>query len=417
MRYYAIINGVSMRPRQNIIELFATFIQFNADRFNHWVTEPKLRRSMENAIIQLRQTEASETFWVLYWYKCWQSESNNFSKSHLTAYLQESCYWAAEKTSHNFGSNQYTLSDCFQIAIANIDTVLKRYNPTQGFPLKNYASAIFSSTIRNLLRDRQEVNISTIWSLLRRISQKRLVESLQQTGLAEEKIATYVLAWKCFKTLYLPEQATGTRKLPAPDKATWDAIANYYNQQRITQLQPGAIEVNSEILEKWLTNCAKAARNYLYPPVVSLNAAKPGQETDEFIDSLPETATDSLLTEMIVQEELQYRAEQLSGMNAVLRGAIAKLDPEAQSIIKLYYGQNLTQQQIAQQLEIKQYTISRRLTKARESLLLALVQWSQNTLHISLSSNVLKDISIVLEGWLKDTLSNADFSSISELPS
>ncbi|MFB2837306.1 sigma-70 family RNA polymerase sigma factor [Floridanema evergladense] len=237
---------------------------------------------------------------------------------------------------------------------------------------------------------------------------------MQQTGLSEEKVATYLLAWKCFKTLYLPEQATGTRKLPAPDQATWEAIANYYNQQRIAQLQPGASEVNPEILEKWLTSCAKAARNYLYPPVVSLNAAKPGQETDEFIDSLPEAATESLLTDIIAQEELQNRAEQLKQMNAVLHGALAKLDPEAQDIIKLYYAQNLTQQQIAQQLEIKQYTVSRRLTKARESLLLALAQWSQDTLHISPNSNVLKDISIVIEEWLKDNLSNSIFSSTSE---
>lgn len=403
-----------MRPRQNIIDQFSTFIQFNADRFSHWITEPKLRRSMENSINRLQQSEGSESFWVLYWYKYWQSGTNNFSKSHLTAFLQEPCYWAAQKTSHNFASNQYTLSDCFQIAIANIDTVLKGYNPTQGFPLKNYASTIFSSTIRNLLRDRLEVNISTAWSLLRRISQKRLVESLQQTGLSSEKIATYLLAWKCFKTLYLPEQASGTRKLPAPDKATWEAIANYYNQQRIAQLQPGASEINPEILEKWLTSCAKAARNYLYPSMVSLNAPKSGQETDEFIDSLPETATESLLTEMIAQEEVQNRAEQLEGMKTVLSGAIAKLDPEAQNIIKLYYAQNLTQQQIAQQLEIKQYTVSRRLTKARESLLLALAQWSQDTLHISPNSNVLKDISIVMEEWLKDNLSNSIFSSTSE---
>lgn len=406
-----------MRPRQNIIDLFSSFIQFNADRFSHWIVEPKLRRSMENTVTRLQQTETSENFWVLYWYKDWQSESNNFSKSHLTAYLQESCYWAAEKTSHNFASNQYTLSDCFQIAIANLDTVLKGYNPTQGFPLKNYASAIFSSAIRNLLRDRQEVNISSNWSLLRRISQKRLVESLQQAGLSEAKIATYLLAWKCFKTLYLPEQAMGTRKLPAPDKITWEAIANYYNQQRITQLQLGASEVNPEILEKWLTSCAKAARNYLYPPTVSLNASKPGQETDEFIDSLPETATESLLTEIITQEELQNRAVQIEQMKAVLCGAIAKLDREAQNIIKLYYGQNFTQQQIAEQLKIKQYTISRRLSKIRESLLLALAQWSQDTLHISLNSNVLKDISIFLEGWLKDTLSSSDCLFISELPS
>ncbi|MFB2837305.1 hypothetical protein [Floridanema evergladense] len=154
MLSYALINGVSMRPRQNIIDLFSTFIQFNADRFSGWVTEPKLYRSMENRSFQIQQSEGSENFWVLYWYKLLQLESNKLSVLHLTAYLQEPCYWVAEKTSKSFGSNQYTLSDCFQIAIANIDTVLKGYNPTQGFPLKNYASAIFSSTIRNLLRDR-----------------------------------------------------------------------------------------------------------------------------------------------------------------------------------------------------------------------------------------------------------------------
>jgi len=399
-----------MRPRQNIIELFSTFLQFEAERFSGWVTEPKLRRSMQSCLTGLQQSEASEHFWVIYWYKYWQSELNNVSKSHLTAYLQEPCYWAAQKTSNNFGSNQYTLSDCFQIAIANVDTVLKGYNPTQGFPLKNYASAIFSSAIRNSLRDRQEVNISTTWSLLRRLSQKGLVESLQQTGLSSDKIASYVLAWKCFKTLYQPAQATGTRKLPAPDNVTWDAIANLYNQQRITQLPSGAIAVNPEILEKWLTSCAKAARNYLYPSVVSLNAPKPGQETDEFIDSLPESATESLLTEIIVQEEQQNRAVRLKEMNAVLKNAIGKLDSEAQTIIKLYYGQDLTQQQIAKELNIKQYTISRRLTKSRESLLLELSQWSRDTLHISLSSNVLKDMSIVLEGWLKHSLNNPDFN-------
>lgn len=403
-----------MRPRQNIIDQFSTFIQFNADRFSGWVTEPKLRRSMENRLSQIQQSENSENFWVLYWYKLLQLESNKFSVLHLTAYLQEPCYWAAEKTSKSFGSTQYALSDTFQIAIAHINTVLKGYNPKQGFPLKNYASAIFSSTIRNFLRDRQEVNITSTWSLLRRISQKRLVESLQQAGLAEDKIATYLLAWKCFKILYLPEQATGTRQLPAPDKATWDAIANLYNQQRITELPAGAIEVNPEILEKWLTNCAKAARKYLYPPVVSLNAPKTGQETDEFIDSLPESATESLLTEIIAQEEQQNRAVQLKEMNAVLKSAIAKLDQEAQTIIQLYYGQDLTQQQIAKQLDIKQYTVSRRLTKGREFLLLALSQWSKDILHISLSSNVLKDISIVLEGWLKDNLSNPDFQCIRE---
>lgn len=402
---------MSMRPRQSIIDLFSTFIQFNADRFSGWITEPKLRRNMENCTTQFPKSENEENFWVLYWYKLCQSESNNLSKLHLTAYLQEPCYGAAYKTSNNFGSTQYTLSDCFQIAIANIDTVLKGYNPTQGFPLKNYASAIFSSTIRNLLRDRLEVNITSTWSLLRRLSQKRLVESLQLAGLYEEKIASYVLAWKCFQTIYVPTQATGTRQLPAPDKATWDAIAFLYNQQRITQLQPEATSVNPEILEKWLTTCAKAARNYLYPTFVSLNTPKPGEDADEFLDSLPESGTESLLTEIIAQEEQQNRSAQLSQMNAVLTAAIAELDQEAQTILQSYHGQGLTQQQIAKQLDIKQYTVSRRLTKTRESLLLTLGRWTKETLHISPTSDVLKDISIALSGWL-DVYYNQPDSSL-----
>ena len=67
----------------------------------------------------------------------------------------------------------------------------------------------------------------------------------------------------------------------------------------------------------------------------------------------------------------------------------------------MYYGQELTQQQIAEQLAVKQYTVSRRLTKSRESLLLALASWSKETLHISLTSDVLNYISTVLEEWLK----------------
>jgi len=62
----------------------------------------------------------------------------------------------------------------------------------------------------------------------------------------------------------------------------------------------------------------------------------------------------------------------------------------------LVLQRGLTQQQIALQLQMKQYTVSRRLTKSRETLQ-ALAQWSQQTLHISLSSNVLKNISAVLE--------------------
>lgn len=406
-----------MRPRQSLVEIFSTFLQFDADRFSGWMTDPKLRRSMESSLAKVQQSETSESFWVFYWYKVWQSPpvsqardiyTTTVARSHLAAYLQEVCYWAAQKTVTANAHVQCQVSDCFQIAIAQIDKILNGYNPDQGFSLKSYASAIFGGVIRDNLRQRGEVDLCTPWSMLRKLSHTRLVESLQLAGLTDETIASYVLAWTCFKTIYVPTKISVTRKLPRPDSATWEAIASLYNTQRHQQPNLPKGVVNPETIEKWLLSCVKAARDYLYPPVTSINTPATGQESGELLDILPGGESESLLTELIAQEEEQSRNEKKAQIHEVLVTAIQKLEPQAQKILLLYYGQGLTQKQLEQQLEIKQYTISRRLTQARKSLLLTLAQWSRDTLHISLSSDVLKDSNIFLEEWLQLYYSHPD---------
>lgn len=389
-----------MRSRQGIVEVFSTFLQFDADRFSGWVADPKLRRSIQTSLSRSPQMETAESFWVLYWYKLWQT-GEVIAASHLAAYVQEVCYWTAHKTIASFSTSQYTLSDCFQMAIARMDKVLKGYNPQLGYSFKNYASVIFSSVLKDILRQHQEVDICTNWSLLRKLSQKRLVESLQNIGLSAETIACYVLAWNCFKTIYVPNHPTGTRQLPKPDAATWSAIAALYNKDRRIHLSANQPDCNAQIIEKWLVACAKAARSYLYPTFVSINAPKPGQESGEFLDDLTEYAQDTFLNEIIAAEEQESKHLQQTQLKAVLAEALNKLEPQSQQIMHLYYGQGLTQQQIAQHLDIKQYTVSRRLTKARESLLFSVSRWTQETLHISLTSEVINSIDTVLEDWLK----------------
>lgn len=206
-----------MHPRQSIIKIFSTFVQFDADRFSRWATESRLCRSIQSCLNPTSQ-ETSEHFWALSWYKFWLiPETKLLAKQHLAAYLQESCYWASQKTVNSFASTQYKLSDCFQIAIAQVDKVLKGFNPDQGFILKNYASAIFSSAIRENLRQNREIDICTDWGLLRKITKKFLVESLQNAGLLPENINAYVLAWNCFKTLYIPTQKGTSRQIAQPD--------------------------------------------------------------------------------------------------------------------------------------------------------------------------------------------------------
>jgi RNA polymerase sigma factor (sigma-70 family) len=389
-------------------------VQFEAEQFSRWVTDPHLRRNMQSCLEQRSPAENSETFWGLYWYKVWQSlnqeesSQKNRARSHLMAYLQESCYWASQKAIINFPKTQHTLPDCFQVAIAQIERVFKGFNPDRGFNLKNYASAIFANVIRETLRQRQEVDICTPWALLRKLSQKRLVESLQMAGLNSDAIARYVLAWNCYKTLYVPsagEKPTATRQLTKPEPSTWEAIAALYNQERSQQKPPAEPKCNPETLEQWLLACAKAARSYLYPNLTSINAPSAGQEAGELQDYLPATESESLLADAIARQEEQTRLFQQAQLNEILSTALAEMEPESKQLLQLYYGQGLRQQEIAKQLETKQYTVSRRLTKARQTLLLILAQWSQEKLHISLTSDILNNISNVLEEWLTNQLS------------
>ena len=389
-----------MRPRQNPIEIFSTFLQLAEDRFSGWVIDRKLRRNMENCLMD-RSNTLEENFWALYWYRVWQSEPAFLARGHLSAYLQEACYWATQKTMSNFTKTQYKFSDCFQMAIAEVDKVLKGFNSDLGFSLKNYASVSFRNILIDHLRQRHEVNICTDWALLRKLSQKRLIESLKHAGLTSETISQYRLAWNCFKTIYVPKQSGSTRQLARPDSATWEAIAQLYNSERLVQLKSSVGgECNPKILEKWLKHCAQAARSYLYPSITSLNISRPGEDGKELLDDLPNTPNESLLTEMILEEEDRDRQQKKTKLQAILKEILTKLAPQAQEMLQLYYGQGFTQQQIAEQLGMKQYTVSRRLAKAKESLLKALAQWSQQTHNISLCSRAIKDINAVLEEWL-----------------
>ncbi len=72
-----------MRPRQGITEVFSTFLQFDADRVSGWATDPKLRRSMQNCLARLPQSETSEHFWEIYWYNIWLSQPASLAYAHL----------------------------------------------------------------------------------------------------------------------------------------------------------------------------------------------------------------------------------------------------------------------------------------------------------------------------------------------
>jgi RNA polymerase sigma factor (sigma-70 family) len=211
------------------------------------------------------------------------------------------------------------------------------------------------------------------------------------------------LAWNCFRELAAPGGVKATRKLSKPDAATWDVIAKVYNTQRLSQLGVNSPEATPESLCKWMLECASAVRTLELPTVVSANIPEPGQETGELLDNFP-GVSESLLADLVTEEEAETRQSHKEELTKVLNQAIAQLEPILQTLLKTYYGQNLTQQQIAQQLGMKQYSISRKIASARGALLRALAQWSQDTLHFPLTAGVLESMDVVLEEWLKEKI-------------
>lgn len=398
-----------MRQRQDLIELFTTFAEFESDQFRRWAADGRLRRSMQQSLEQsegqgsapgqVREAAVrTEGFWALYWFRQWQQNAARLASLHLAAYVQEACFWAAQQTLKRLASGPYRLPDYFQMAIAELPTVLKGYNPDRGASLKTYASIAFPSLLRDALRQRQEADLCTPWALLRKTSKKRFLEALQWAGVAAEVVPRYRLAWLCFQMVYVPVAATG--KLPPVQAGLWEAIAQRYNGDR-SQLTPPAPPCTASQIEQWLTSSAHWVRAYLYPPIDSLNVPQAGRDSGDRQDLLPAAVDTSLLANLIDQEETEMRQSQHTQLQTVLTAALQTLDPQAQEILTLYYAQGLSQPQIMQQTRLSQPTVSRRLTKARENLLKALLHWSEKDLNISPNSNQIKIMSNALEEWLK----------------
>lgn len=345
------------------------------------------------------QPDVDEREWAIYWHRAYQEHP--LAQSHLTAYLQEVCFWIAREMTSRLQSPQYTLADYFQIVNSEIPRVFKSFAPDRGSSLKTYAKLVLSNALKDLLRQRQAADVCSDWSLLRRVSKKRIGEVLLARGVIEPAVAQYQFAWFCFKTLYIPPEHSA-QKLPPPEAIVWQEIVELYNTKRQHQLVvPGATLTAAQI-EVRLTKLAQWTRSYLYPAIDSLNRSKIEPGTGEIQDDLTDNSHESLLDAAIDREEIALRTTQQANLHDVLTTAVAALNPELREILQLFYRDGLSQQDLSNRLQLSQPTISRRIKKAEELLLTALLTWIESQMNKFPEPNELKIISTTLREWLID---------------
>ncbi len=416
-----------MNPRKNLVAQFSSFALLDDDRFQQWIPDRHLERSMTQQLQQTRTAgaasspEEQDNFWALYWYQEWKQQGSRRSQLHLLAYLQETCFWVAKTLGGRFAGplpqSTLTLADYFQMALAEVEPLLQQFDPVKSSQFQSYARIVLACRVKGLLRQQKAADFCSAWGLLRKTSKKRILASLQTAGLTPVEIDRVRLLWDCFQSLYVQNRPGGVDKLPQPDRALWEAIAQRYNQElerRLAQqtdppLTPSPPPLSSLLsrpltakqAEEQLSQLATQVRAYLNPPVQSLNQLKYGSDGVEIQDGLADLEGDSLLDQMIQSEEQQQRSQLHQKLQQVLFAAMATMPSSAQQLLQLHYSQGLTQQEIMGHLQVSQPTVCRRLKATKQKLLEALVQWLAQDLNKFPDPEQLMGMAQLLEEWLQ----------------
>jgi len=430
-----------MRPRQTVVEQFSSLARMSDRGFHGWLSDPRLQRSMQRQLQLAAESppgedvsghgedfsdRAAERYWSIYWHQSWQAESHRLAESHLAAYLQEPCFWVAQEVTRKVtsikagGPSSYTMLDYFQMALTDLRKVLAKFSPERSSNLKAFAQTSLSACVKSTLRQRHEVDFCTPWGLLRKTSKKRLLEVLKAQGLNPEEVEQARLLMQGFGQLYVPPHAGGSAKLPEPDAQLWQALADFYNQQRLGCLSKPGLQIEPSGAKLQVNKIARWIRQHFYPPVDSLNRPRGHGESEggELLDTLSETPEQftsvdlnqsSLIEQRIAEEQEAERHQSHRQVHQILEQACSRLDQQTRTVLDLLYSQGLSQTESAEQLKMSQATVSRRAKNARKQLRIALLDWAEQTMNKKPGPDQLTGITNLLEEWLKVYLRETDF--------
>ncbi|MFB2917907.1 hypothetical protein [Aerosakkonema funiforme] len=392
-----------MNKRQTIIEKFSTFgmvEEFTNYLSIRWMTEPRLKRNMEE-LIKI-EPEGSEQFWALYWLKATlNSPTNSLSKWHLSAYLEETCHIITIKICQQFPAYSSNLVDCFLIArdfASNPNKLFANYD-TQLSSVNTYAQLKIKTFVLEELRRGKETEKYSDWALLRSLNPTSLQQALQKYGFKESQLAPYNLAWRCFKEIYTPSTTENSKQLSSPNEVQWNAIANRYNQLRSGFKLESTIKVQE--LQRLLKTILQAVRQQ------SHNSPASARSLDDLDPSSPVPQT------LISQENSDFETLELQWerVNSILSKAFADLPDENRKMLFLWHGLGFRQTEIAQLFGLQQFQFSRKMAKSGklliDKLLEEFVSNNSNNLEGRLDSTMLNKNTNQIYIWIEPYCKNS----------
>lgn len=358
----------TMCQRQTLIDKFSTFaIVEERNGFlvvSRWVYEPALKRSMQR-MVEL-DSEANENFWALHWLKeALPLPLYRAGKWHLSAYLEETCYWTALQICQQFADKGYNPADCFQMArkLASNPAKLFANYDSRLSSVQTYAQMRLKSYLLDELRRGREAEKYSDWALLRAVTKTALENALENCGYTESQVAPYRLAWRCFREIYTPAASEGSRKLPPPSAAQWEAIAGRYNQLR------GQFKLEAEVSVKTLQNLLKTAVDAVRRQSQN-SPASAGSLEVALTPSMP-VPKPLIYNDISEDDSPEFERERV---NSILSQSFQLLPKEIRKMLELWLGLGFTQEEVAGLFGWDQTKFSRQMKKHGKGLLTQLLK-------------------------------------------
>lgn len=383
-----------LKPRKEVIEQFSEFLDLK-ENSSSYITIPwrrilPLKNNMQR---HMKSCSANGTsYWLKYWWQEACFSNSTCAKYHLSASLEEACYWVTKRIHKQLCPQDKSLFDYFQITryAALTPQIFSKYQDSRGMQLKTYLqSQVERFLLKVAWQGKEEANYSN-WGLLRNKSKKFTQNALIQAGIKEQQQYRCMLALQCFREIYTPREQRGQLQEPTSEELT--AFAELYNQLRSPQ-EPA---VNGDDIKTLLNICINTARaSNASPLLFSHNAPNySGEDIEHLSNEHLRSPTPDISQEQVQQEE---RAQQIK---AVLAEAIKALPKSGQTMLQLWHGLRLTQTDIGKLTSLRQYQVSRQLKHHKRLLLNALAEWSRTQMEIELNVEKINELQGALDEWL-----------------
>jgi RNA polymerase sigma factor (sigma-70 family) len=398
-----------MERRHNLVTQFSTFIHWENNRFHGWHSHSRLHRSMVNQLEQDPSLQNTQ-YWTMFWHQQWLLHNKqdtpsrtDMSQQHLYAYLQEPCYFSSIKIWNNYKHRiPYTVADLFNFGFAYVNQILMKFDPVQAPNIGAFSCNKFRNRILDELRQQDKTIGYTIWNLLLRASVHKMEEALlAHRSVTEDSLELHLNAWEVYKKIYTPVRTVQNRKIQEPSAEIWEHIAIAYCKN-YSQIE------TQESIKKKLIFCADALLKYSSLNCISLNEPKYKNGNSELIESSEILDYDHLIHHIEIenQDDIQehfqliykYFSKKLNGLDITKY----RLNVSTQKILELYYGQELKQVQIAEQLGINQSTVARTISKVKEILASQLIDWSKTHLEALTKLTDVETVGDGLEQWFQE---------------